>query len=207
MESSSSSSTQPAPTASATQSTNELRFAFCGPSAKDGRVVYTVTSIVASFTAKEYAKIYSHCELIFENDISFGITSLGLHFERRSLSRDNYQLYAVRIPKENYDILYKTCEGIWKSKSVSFSIMKSILTYIPFISWVVYHVWPDSHSYCSELMVRCLHKANIFLNVPIRGVTPNDIANHVVLLWMNGAAYIPLGPSIGYRHDKADHLV
>lgn len=183
-----------------------LRFAFCTPSPSDGKYVYLMTTLATKLTARQNAKIYCHCELFFEDDMCFGITSLGLHFERRSLSRENYVYYAIHVPDTNYNTLYKYCQRIWETKAISFSALKSVCTRLPLVSILFHLVWPKRYSYCSELLIRCLHKAGIFTDIPTRGVSPNDIADRLVYLYINNKAFIPLGPKLGYS-TRAEHTV
>lgn len=178
-----------------------LGFAFSTPTLRDGIFAYLIGKVGARLTARNYAKPYCHCELYFEDDRCFGITSLGMHFYKRTLALDEYTFYAIDVPESNYRELLKLCGNYHDEKKAVFSPTKALLAHITCLRWVAHEFYPKHYTYCSELLARVLRDSGIFPHIRVNGATPNDIAESVLARIQYGLAYPSMGPSLTAHHN------
>jgi hypothetical protein len=181
--------------------TRKLGFAFSTPTTRDGAIIYTIGRIAAWLSRRQLACKYSHCELYFDDERCFGITSVGLHFYKRTLALDEYTFYGLDVPESKYLELLRLCEQYRNDRKLVFSSAKAVLTHLICTSWFAYDVYPKHYTYCSELLARVLRDSGVLPYLRVSGATPNDIAECVLRLVRNGTAYITLGPALTAHHN------
>ena len=173
-----------------------LRFAISKPSLRDGVVVYCIGKLAAWLTATPDAKEYCHCELLFEDDRCFGITTGGLHYVKRSLMLDEYEFFGTRIDEKAYLQLVEYCTRAIEESSFQFSSLKAVLRHLFFGRYLT-RLWSPKTTFCSELVVYVLHENGIFKDLPIAEATPNGLAHYIIHRMATCETYICCGPVLG----------
>jgi hypothetical protein len=172
-----------------------LRFAISKPSLRDGILVYCIGRLAAWLTATKEAKEYCHCELLFEDDRCFGITTGGMHFVKRSLMLDEYEFFATRIDEKTYLKLEEYCTHAMDESIYSFSSIKAVVRHL-FLGKYLTKLWSSKSTYCSELIVLVLHLNGIFQDLRIEEATPNGLASYIIQRMLNYDMYICCGPAL-----------
>jgi hypothetical protein len=181
--------------------TRKLGFAFSIPTMRDGLLVYIIGKLTARVTAQKTARLFCHCELFFDDDRCFGITTAGVHFYRRTLALDEYRFYAIDVPEPKYLDLIRRCEECYADKKLTFSSSKGVFTHLFCTSWVAHRLYSKNYTYCSELVARLLRDSEVMPWLHVNGASPNDIADSVLSLLRDNQAYICLGPALVAHHN------